>query len=66
MIFGISCQCVSPKNYGSQNRCGWTWFSDAILRDSLCRKSSLTLTILLDIFATKHEVKWAGVKYSGI
>jgi hypothetical protein len=29
-----------------------TWFSYAILRDSLCRKSSLTLAILLDILAT--------------
>jgi hypothetical protein len=31
-----------------------TWFSYAILRDSLCRKSSRTLAILLDVFATKH------------
>jgi hypothetical protein len=31
-----------------------TWFSYAILRDSLCRKSSLTLAILLQTLATKR------------
>ena len=31
-----------------------TWFSYAILRDSLCRKSSLTLAILLETFATSR------------
>src|SRR4028119_1699913 len=30
-----------------------TWFSYAILRDSLCKKSSLTLATLLDTLATK-------------